>query len=526
MRIFVAFEGLCESFDISPENTVQDIKLMIKDYFHVPLSEDKQGRRYLELIYAGAVLKDNWVLADVGITVSSSIKCVVKEEDKPIFYVYNPVTHERLPIMGRISLLSSKVSELKTLVTLKCGFPSSIYCLRTPEGREMFDCNTPNDYHLDIGTTLRLDVWNGWREFLTSCILGNKPKIQYYLSKEEPILRYQKRVALYMAAFFGHLQVSVWLLKKGMKPTEIIGVHPYREWCQEDDHSDNMKCPVHAAAEAGQLIILKAFVNSSALSLECRNSAGQTPLQLCIQHRHKDCVLYLVTKLWSVVSYPTFSLPMKIYIKLKLWLLKSQNNIYSIKKGNPAAVFRTQVGDAVFVDGFTKPEMTSKGFCSAMIKHASSRGYTLPDLNNRFQHEQSQCHLTISDMYLKAKNVRLPPVAGAKKRGTKDGHWQKRKPTKKNTRLSEEYMDQNMCLARVPLPSNSLLKPAYYYSIPNVEFLLNPSLESFSQYCGRTPRENAIYCLAIASEFKEKPWLQQLNIARTLARKSICKPTY
>ncbi|ETE61545.1 hypothetical protein L345_12702, partial [Ophiophagus hannah] len=71
-------DGLCESFDISSENTVQDVKLMIKDYFHVPLSEDKQGRRYLELIYAGAVLKDNWVLADVGITVSSSIKCVIK----------------------------------------------------------------------------------------------------------------------------------------------------------------------------------------------------------------------------------------------------------------------------------------------------------------------------------------------------------------------------------------------------------------------------------------------------------------
>ncbi|KAM6444236.1 protein ANKUB1 [Liasis olivaceus] len=527
MRIFIAFEGLCESFDISSENTVQDVKLMIKDYFHVPLSEDKQGRRYLELIYAGAVLKDNWVLADVGITVSSTIKCIIKEEDKPIFYVYNAVTHEKLPIMGRIYLLSSKVSQLKTLVTLKCGFPSSIYCLRTPEGREMYDCNTLNDYQLDIGTTLRLDVWNGWREFLTSCILGNKPKIQYYLSKEEPILKYQKRVALYMAAFFGHLQVSVWLLKKGVKPTEPVGIHPYREWCQEDNFPNIMKCPVHAAAEAGQLMILKAFVNYSALSLECQNSAGQTPLQLCIQHRHKDCVLYLVTKLWSVVSYPTFSLPMKIYIKLKLWLLKSQNKTNSTKKCNHAAVFRTRVGDVVFVDGFTKPEMTSRGFCSAIVKHASSRGCTLPYLSNQFQHGHSLCRLTISDMYLKGTNVRLPPVAGAKKRGNKDRHRQKRNPGKKSTQLSsEEYMDQNMCLARVPLPSNSVIKPAYYYSIPNVEFLLNPSLESFSEYCGRTTRENAIYCLAIASAFKEKPWLQQLDIARTLARKSICKPTY
>lgn len=56
--------------------------------------------------------------------------------------------------MGKIYLLSAKVSQLKTLVTLKCGFPSSIYCLRTPEGREMYDCNTLSDYQLDIGMTV------------------------------------------------------------------------------------------------------------------------------------------------------------------------------------------------------------------------------------------------------------------------------------------------------------------------------------------------------------------------------------
>ncbi|KYO33952.1 hypothetical protein Y1Q_0024559 [Alligator mississippiensis] len=44
------------------------------------------------------------------------------------------------------------------------------------------------------------------------------------------------------------------------------------------------------------------------------------------------------------------------------------------------------------------------------------------------------------------------------------------------------------------------------------------------EYNGRSPRQNAIYYLAVASAFKEKPWLQQLEIARTLAKKSVCKP--
>ncbi|XP_061490460.1 protein ANKUB1 [Rhineura floridana] len=527
MRIFIAFEGLCESFDISSENTVKDVKLMVKDYFHVPLSEDKQGRRYLELTYAGAVLKDSWILADMGISVSCTIKCVVKEEDKPIFYVYNAVTHEKVPIIGKIFLLGSKVSQLKTLVTLKCGFPNSIYCLRTPEGREMYDCNTLSNYQLDIGTTLHLDVWDGWKEFLTGCILGNKPKVQHYLSKEEPVLKYQKRVALYMAAFFGHLQLLTWLLKQGVKPTEAVGVHPYREWCHENNNPDVTKCPVHAAAEAGQLMMLKAFVNYNVLCLECQDSAGRTPLQLCIQHRHKDCVLYLVTKMWSVVSCPNFSLPMKIYFKLKMWLLQAQNGIHAMKRRNQASVFRTRVGDIVFVDGFTKPKMTSRGFISATVNGAGSRGCKLPNLNNQVQHGQGDCHLTVSKGYLKRTNVELPPVIDANKNANAVRLQRKKNTRRKNLHSSnEENMDQNMCLARVPLPPISVLRPAYYYSIPNAKFLLNSSLESFSEHSGRSPRENAIYCLAITSAFKEKPWLQQLGIARNLAKKSIHKSVY
>nr|XP_056706129.1 protein ANKUB1 isoform X1 [Euleptes europaea] len=520
MRVFVAFEGLCESFDISLEDTVKDVKLMIKDYFHIPLSEDKQGRRYLELMYAGAVLKDSWILADVGISISSTIKCVIKEEDKPVFYVYNTVTHEKVPIMGKIYLLSAKVSQLKTLVTLKCGFPNSIYCLRTPEGREMYDCNTLSDYQLDIGTLLHMDVWDGWKEFLTGCLLGNKYKVQRYLSKEKPVVNYQKRVALYMAAFCGHLQLSAWLLRQGARPTEEVGVHPYREWCQSNHHPDVAKCPVHAAADAGQLMMLKAFINYSILCLECQNSAGQTPLQLCIQYKHKDCVLYLVTKMWSMVSYPNFPLPMKIYIKLKLWLLKAQNNICRIKRRNQTAVFRTRVGDIVLVDGFTKPKMTSKGFYQAMVKDAGSKRLRL---NNLFQHRQGACCLKASEGDQKGVNLKLPPLGDANK--STDKPQRKKRSRKKNVSLcNEENMDQNMCLARVPLPPISILKPHHYYSIPDAKFLLNPSLESFSEHSGRTPRENAIYYLALASAFKEKPWLQQLSIARTLAKKSICKP--
>uniref|UniRef100_A0A7M4EID1 Ankyrin repeat and ubiquitin domain containing 1 n=2 Tax=Crocodylus porosus TaxID=8502 RepID=A0A7M4EID1_CROPO len=524
MRIFIAFEGLCESFDILAEQTVQTVKQMIKDYFHVPLSEDKQGRRYLELIYAGAVLKDNWIIDDIGISVSSIIRCVVKEEDKPAFYVYNGVSQEKVPIMGSIYLLATKVSFLKSLVTLKCGFPNSVYCLRTPGGREMYDCNTLNDYHLDIGTTLFLDVWDGWKEFLIGCLLGNNHTVQRHLSREEPVLNYQKRVALYMAAHFGHLGLATWILQQGVRPNEAVGVHPYRAWCQETENPDINKCPVHAAAEAGQLMVLKAFVNCTVLCLECQSPTGQIPLNICIKHKHKDCVLYLVTKIWSVVSYPNFSLPMKIYIKLKQWLLQAQSHILSKKRLNQGTVFRTRVGDIITVDGFTKPKMTSK----SPVKKTANKVYRLPNLSDHIQHERESYPLTSTKNNLQLTKLKLPPLENVNKLSNIHRLQQKKKKREKVAQpTKDETMDQHTCLAKVPLPPVSKLQnswPPFFYSTPHAKLLLNSSLESFSEYSGRTPRENAIYYLAVASAFKEKPWLQQLEIARTLAKKSIFKP--
>lgn len=339
----------------------------------------------------------------------------------------------------------------------------------------------------------------------TVCVLlrcsfakGSPPQKKLtYLSCSFFSFSYQKRVALYMAAFFGHLQLSAWLLKQGARPTDAVGVHPYREWCQGNHHPDVAKCPVHAAAEAGQLVMLKAFVNYSILCLECQNSAGQTPLQLCIQHKHKDCVLYLVTKMWSVVSCPNFSLPAKIYIKLKLWLLKAQNNIRRLKRRDQTAVFRTRVGDVVLVDGFTKSNMTSKGFYQALVKEPGSKQL---HLNNPFQGRQGMCGLKASEGDQEGLNLKLPPLRDANKSTNRP--QQKKRSRKKTVTLgNEENMDQNMCLARVPLPPISILKPPHYYSTPDAKLLLNPSLESFSEHNGRTPRENAIYYLALARYF-------------------------
>jgi hypothetical protein len=81
---------------------------------------------------------------------------LLQKEDKPTLYVFNAVTQEMMPIMENMSLLDKKVSDLRMLVTLRCGFPVSVYCLRTPTGLEMYDCNTLKDYQTDIGNACHI----------------------------------------------------------------------------------------------------------------------------------------------------------------------------------------------------------------------------------------------------------------------------------------------------------------------------------------------------------------------------------
>ncbi|KAM9316500.1 protein ANKUB1 [Gastrophryne carolinensis] len=509
MKVFVAFEGFCEPFDFLPGQTVKDAKQMIKDFFHIHLTNDKKGSRYVELTFAGARLRDEWILTDAGVTLSSTIKCVVKEEEKPALYVYNAVTQEKVPIMGNTHLLAETVSHLKSLVSLKSGFPVSVFSLKTLDGKEMYDCNILGNYKLDLGATLRLDVWDGWKELLGACVQGHTDSIQQYLSNTEAILRYQLRVALYIAAYFGHLKLAEWLLKKGARADESVGVHPYKEWCCETDHPDMGKCAIHAAAEAGQILLIRAFVARNVLCLECQNPLGETPIKMCIRLGHKDCVLYLVMKMWSLVSFAKISLPMNIYIKVQRWLLMVKKKMRKVAKWTPQ--FKSHVGDPLVVDGFTETMMTSRG------QRSFHQDRWLTINKNYANKSQSLKWHSMIQRGNPPKPSRFPLIQNTAKKE----HAVKRK-TVNNDAMNNNNNTWKSQISLPPIYSIRNNRPRNL-TVPDAALLLNSSIESFSKHHGRTPRQDAIHFLSLASEFKEKPWLQQLNLARTLAKKTVYK---
>ena len=65
--------------------------------------------------------------------------------------MFNSVTKETLSLMGTVIYLSSPVSKLRSLVSLRCGLPVSAFRLTTQSGTKLYDCNKLEDYVTEVG---------------------------------------------------------------------------------------------------------------------------------------------------------------------------------------------------------------------------------------------------------------------------------------------------------------------------------------------------------------------------------------
>lgn len=58
---------------------VKDLLEWIQDHFHFESSSGETGNRRLLLQYNNTELQEQWFLSDIGISIGSTVKCVVKE---------------------------------------------------------------------------------------------------------------------------------------------------------------------------------------------------------------------------------------------------------------------------------------------------------------------------------------------------------------------------------------------------------------------------------------------------------------
>lgn len=308
--------------------------------------------------------------------------------------------------------------------------------------------------------------------------------------------RFQLQVALYIAASLGHLDLADWLLERGTHAEEPVGVHPYRQWCHQTAHRDTGKCPIHIAAESSQLLILKLFITKNFLTLACRDPAGRDPLKVALQHGHRDCVRYLANKLSSVVSLPNMSLPMRIYLQMKCWVHLGQRRAAYNRCQDPSAVFKTRVGDTLLVDGFNQPNMSSK---SRKVVAKASRGIKAKALQpfSPISNLLTASHILPSQ----AATPQIPSMQSVNPSDFKTMQKKQKQYVKSREdglldEISEE--DSGLCRGKFILPPitsrKSIPRQMFVGASPKSSNVLKPC----SLNCGRTPRENATYCLTIA----------------------------
>ncbi len=377
MRIFVVYEGDRVTVDVDENDQVLVVKDIVREAFSLGADQSPSGlegpeKKILVLHHQGADLDDHWPVMDVGISSGATIKAVMRDQIKPVLYIHSVYNNDVIPILEKMNMRTFTVAELRSIVTRKSGIPVGAFRLMSPGQVEMFDCHTLDSYEVEVGNKIRLETWDGWNEFLNLVVKGLTSQVFASLNTNDDIMaRYQMKLALYMAAHFGHVDLAVSLLRQGIRADEPVGDHPSRLWCRTEDdaHIDSLKAPVHEASEMGQLGVLRSFVHHNVCNVLAKDGNQLTPLNIALRKKQKPCASFLLTKQWSKINYTSkTAIPLNIFVKMKRWGDRAKDKVLviygqwksSVKNNKRYIPNGALVGHGVLLDGYSTSKMASK----------------------------------------------------------------------------------------------------------------------------------------------------------------------
>ncbi|KAJ8043622.1 Protein ANKUB1 [Holothuria leucospilota] len=393
MRIAVSHNKRRESFEVESTDTIGSVKERVLDAFQIDTRSGGGDRKYVVLSYQGADLDDKWVLGDIGIQAGVTLRCGFREEVTPKLYAYCAYNDETVEILEDINLSKHTVANLRTMITRRTGLPVTTFRVTTQEKKEMYDDNILEKYDIELQDTVRVETWDGWNEFLKAAMIGQTAQVIYHMNQEEGINKFQARVALFIAAHHGHMDLASSMLKYGIRSDEPVGDHPIREWCRSS-HVDAYKTPVHEAAEHGQLSILRIFVFTNICCVTCKDGNGLTGLNVALRKQQREVALYLLTKQWSNVQFSAVSLPLTIYSQIRKWCDRAKEKVLliygasrsSMKEKKVSRKAGARAGQDVHVDGYTDSMMNSNPksrFAENRGRSLSTPDFRLPRISGR-----------------------------------------------------------------------------------------------------------------------------------------------
>ncbi|CAF2813880.1 unnamed protein product [Rotaria sp. Silwood2] len=273
MRYFIYYppHQSIRLIDVNENVLVEDVLTLAKREFGLNSEDSGPSETSIVLNYNGSDLKPKWSLVDLSIPSGSIIRCLYREEKAAELYVLCSFNRQILKLYDSSITIETTISTIRKKISDKLGLPLSIFCLETYDTKQrLYDEMKLLNSDIKIHDHIYLKVWRGYEKFLNSSIKGfTEPYAHDDLTRH-----YQAQVALYIAAFYGHMELANFAMQQGARSDHPVGEHPSRQWSSEltsKSLPEMLKCPIHIAVERGHVKIVDLFVRQSIICTQIRD---------------------------------------------------------------------------------------------------------------------------------------------------------------------------------------------------------------------------------------------------------------
>ena len=365
MKITLLYRKKRLVVEIGENDTVGNLKSFFRDQYSLNLKSSGDSEdMILNIVYAGSQLKDDWIISDIGILPGSVLQCFLQSRDKIFMRAYAAFNKKTYDFTTPLSVDETTIQDFKRMIQDVSGIPVTVMRLsKTASGLELFDAKTLDDYDVMIGDTLHVDIWDGMGDFLQSVYAGDVTATMNSLVNpaEDPMLhKYQLRVALFIASFYGYIQLVSQLLKSGARCDDPVGEHPARSWCKGSiSHPLSLQTPTHAAAQTGKMTCLRLFIHHNPACILPKDGYGRTPTGVSRAYGQKEVFKLLITEQFRKQQYSGLSL--SVYAKVRKWCDRARDRVayYRSEPSFPVLLSTSDktghsavVGSPIQMDGF------------------------------------------------------------------------------------------------------------------------------------------------------------------------------
>ncbi|CAF3696153.1 unnamed protein product [Rotaria sp. Silwood1] len=273
MRYFIYYppKQSIRLIDVNENVLVEDVLTLVKQEFGLNTEDSGPSETSIVLNYNGSDLKPKWSLVDLSIPSGSIIRCLYREQKAADLYVLCSFNRQILKLYDSSITIETTIDTIRKKLSDKLGLPLSIFCLETYDTKQrLYDEMKLINYDIKIHDHIYLKVWRGYEKFINSCVKGfTEPYAHDDLTRH-----YQTQVALYIAAFYGHMELASFAMQQGARSDHPVGEHPSRQWSSEltsKSLPEMLKCPIHIAVEQGHVKIVDLFVRQSIICTQIRD---------------------------------------------------------------------------------------------------------------------------------------------------------------------------------------------------------------------------------------------------------------